>query len=195
MKAMKKVILFMLALAGTLAFAKEYKIGDMGPGGGIVFYVSKSGFEVDDGMGSVETCHYLEVSKEDLGQTTWTPSPAVFLEDLDETYAIGSGKANTFLIAYAGLCPEEVTVENCAAYACFEYRTKTTKPGDWFLPSSDELKLVFTNLSLEQLNVTSKEFYWSSSEESDGSAWARKNKTSTVDAKGKRFNVRAVHAF
>ena len=192
---MKKSILMLMILFGAAAFAKEYKIGDTGPGGGIVFYVDKSGFTVDDGMGTQETCHYMEVSTEDLGQTTWTPSPAVFLEDLDETYAVGSGKANTFLIAYAGLCPEEVTVENCAAYACFEYKTKTTKPGDWFLPSSDELKLIFKNLSLEQLNVSSKDFYWSSSEESDGSAWARKNKTSTVDAKAKRFNVRAVHAF
>ena len=193
---MKKFLLCTLLFAAlTPIFAKSYSIGDIGPGGGIVFYKSAEGFEVDDGMGDVQVCHYLEVSAEDLGATTWIPSEASFLEDLDNIYGIGAGKANTFLIANAGLCPEDLTKENCAAYVCSVYSTKTTSPGDWYLPSSDELKLVFKNLTLEQLKVTSKDFYWSSSEEGEGSAWARKNKTSTIDSKTCKFLVRAIHAF
>ncbi|MBP5442425.1 MAG: hypothetical protein J6Y60_04210 [Treponema sp.] len=193
---MKKFLLSALILAALMpAFAKSYSVGDIGPGGGIVFYKSVEGFEVDDGMGSVQICHYLEVSPEDLGSTTWIPSTASFLGDLDDIYSIGAGKANTFLIANAGLCPEELTKENCAAFACSVYSTKTTSAGDWYLPSSDELKLVFKNLTLEQLKCTSKDFYWSSSEEGEGSAWARKNKTSTIDSKNQKFLVRAIHAF
>ena len=193
---MKKFLISAVLFAALFPlFAKSYSIGDIGPGGGIVFYKSDEGFEVDDGMGDIQLCHYLEVSAEDLGATTWIPSDACFLEDLENTYAIGAGKANTFLIANAGLCPEDLNEENCAAYACSVYSTKTTRPGDWYLPSSDELKLVFKNLTLEQLKMTSKDFYWSSSEEGEGSAWARKNKTSTLDSKTSKFLVRAVHAF
>ena len=193
---MKKFLICTLLFAAlTPLFAKSYSIGDIGPGGGIVFYKSAEGFEVDDGMGDVQVCHYLEVSAEDLGATTWIPSEASFLEDLDNIYGIGAGKANTFLIANAGLCPEDLTKENCAAYVCSVYSTKTTSPGDWYLPSSDELKLIFKNLTLEQLKCTSKDFYWSSSEEGEGSAWARKNKTSTIDSKNSKYLVRAIHAF
>ena len=151
---MKKFLLCTLLFAAlTPLFAKSYSIGDIGPGGGIVFYKSAEGFEVDDGMGDVQVCHYLEVSPEDLGATTWIPSEASFLEDLDNIYGIGAGKANTFLIANAGLCPEDLTKENCAAYMCSIYSTKTTSPGDWYLPSSDELKLVFKNLTADGNNI------------------------------------------
>ena len=193
---MKKFLISALLLAAFVpVLANSYSIGDIGPGGGIVFYKSEEGFEVDDGMGDVQLCHYLEVSVEDLGMTTWVPSTACFLEDLDDIYGIGAGKANTFLIANAGLCPEDLNEENCAAYACSVYSTKTTRPGDWYLPSSDELKLVFKNLTTTQLKCSSPEFYWSSSEEGEGSAWARKNKTSTINSKTCKYLVRAVHAF
>ncbi|MBP5359211.1 MAG: hypothetical protein J6Y69_08515, partial [Treponema sp.] len=44
-------------------FVPKYKIGDTGPGGGTVFFVSEEGFDVPDEKGNVERCHYLERAK------------------------------------------------------------------------------------------------------------------------------------
>lgn len=51
----------------------EYKVGDVGPGGGIVVYVDEAGFDNSAGedfsigaMCLVGTCHYLEMAKTDL---------------------------------------------------------------------------------------------------------------------------------
>ena len=68
---MKKIFLLFFALSAMACMAEEfcpkYKIGDTGEGGGIVFFVSEEPFDVFDGKGGVEKCHYLEVSKEELG--------------------------------------------------------------------------------------------------------------------------------
>ena len=45
----------------------QYKVGDEGEGGGIVFYVSQEGFIVYDGKGGQKICHCLEMSKPTLG--------------------------------------------------------------------------------------------------------------------------------
>ena len=50
---------------------KVYQIGDIGPGGGIGFYHSPSGFNVIQADGSSKLCHYLEVSPTDLGEISW----------------------------------------------------------------------------------------------------------------------------
>lgn len=185
--------LFLVLSSALVIFAAEdsYKIGDIGPGGGIVFYKNAAGFIVDDGSGNEVVCHYLEVSVQDLGCVTWSPSAeSVIPEPL---YGIGVGKLATNQILKNS--KTKLSAENSAAYLCSKYKTSTTKAGDWYLPTSDELRLVFKNLTPEMLKVTSTEFYWSSSEEENGRAWGRKNKTSTIDSKNKKFNVRAVHAF
>lgn len=171
---------------------KEYRIGETGPGGGIVFYKNLAGFSVDDGNGNSEICHYLEVSKDDLGCVTWMPG-SVKSKDMTCFYGLGEGKIATAKIIekYSG---EKLTVENSAALLCTKYKTSTTKSGDWFLPTSDELRLLFKNLTVEKLNITNTEFYWSSSLESD-SVWVRKNKTSAIESKDKKLMVRAVRAF
>ena len=51
----------------------RYKVGDKGPGGGIVFYVGKEGFKVYDGRDGVEVYHYLEMTPKSLGESQWLP--------------------------------------------------------------------------------------------------------------------------
>lgn len=189
----KWVSVISLLLISVLVFATEkvYKVGDIGPGGGIVFYKNTAGFSVDDGKGGTMVCHYLEVSKEDLGCVSWAPS---FAKSVSSKYGIGEGKAATREILKAS-GKTKMTAENCAAYICSKYKTSTTKAGDWFLPTSDEIRVLFKNLSPEKLDITNTEFYWSSSLEEGNRAWARKNKTSTIDTIDKKFMVRAVHAF
>lgn len=68
------------SLASTVTETKdEYNVGDIGPGGGIIFYVDEAGFSNSDseetGIGSiclVEKCNYLEMAPTDLqGQYPW----------------------------------------------------------------------------------------------------------------------------
>lgn len=191
---MKKYMLILLALfaAAGLYAQKTYSVGDTGPGGGIVFYASPQGFAVEDGKGGVKICHYLEVSKEDLGTMTWCPTGNLAVEL--PVYEIGNGLSSSRKIADFPYYKVKPTGKNCAAVACLQYKTKTTKTGDWYLPTADELRLVFKNLTAEQLGCTHQDFYWSSSSEGN-SAWARKSKTSSLESHATSHCVRAVHAF
>jgi hypothetical protein len=70
---------------------------------------------------------------------------------------------------------------------------------DWFLPSKDELDLMYKNLKVKGLGDFASSFYWSSSEGSNDEAWQQ------VFSDGRqyysfcpKFNtyfVRAVRAF
>ena len=56
-----------------------YKVGDTGPGGGIIVYVDKEGFRQSDighwsigAMCKIGTCHYLEMAPADVGgSSSW----------------------------------------------------------------------------------------------------------------------------
>ena len=113
----------------------QYKIGDEGPGGGIVFYVSPKGFTVYDGKGGEEICHYREMSKTSLGKSKGTPFYA------QTQNGLGWGKSNSYKILHSNYY--KIDEENCAAYRCSLYATATTKQGDWFLPSKEELDLMY----------------------------------------------------
>lgn len=67
---------------------------------------------------------------------------------------------------------------------------------DWFLPSKDELNLIYENLK-DPKYLLRKEFYWSSSEEDSRYAWAQDFGTG-FQGKGYRscpYRVRPVRAF
>ena len=112
----------------------QYKVGDEGPGGGIVFYASKEGFTVYDGQGEDEICHYLEMSKTSLGRS-WS-----CVDYVDTEQGLGWGKSNCYKILHSNY---DIDEESCAAYRCSVYATPTTKRGDWFLPSKVELDLMY----------------------------------------------------
>jgi hypothetical protein len=160
-----------------------YKIGDTGPGGGIVFY----------DKGSREGgWQYMEVSKSSLGNSEWRPQ-----NDVRTGTAMGSGKRNTLVIVdYLGTNGGAGN----AAQICADYRGGGYK--DWFLPSKDELNTVYTSLvgSYFVLNHGMsgwQETYWSSSQDGGSEAWCqafndgRQNST----AKWNKYGVRAVREF
>jgi hypothetical protein len=173
MKNKKLLILVLMSVMATSAIfahnttAKTYEIGDDGPGGGIVFYHSIEGFEVYQEDGSIKKCHYLEVSKFDLGKITWCTmmkngKPCCSLNTtLTE---LGTGYVNTLKIIKS-IHHGRITKENCAALACYSYSTENTKAGEWFLPSKDELNLLYRNLKKRVIasNTTGHNHYWSSS--------------------------------
>ena len=70
---------------------------------------------------------------------------------------------------------------------------------DWFLPSKDELNLMYTNLKAEGLGRFSNDSYWSATESSITTAWSQSFSTGyqNIDYKyhDNNYEVRAVRAF
>ena len=185
------------------AFAQEqnaagkYKIGDKGPGGGIVFYYSEEGFPVQNSDDATPViCHYLECSPEELGEIRWCSCGDEKWCDVNTTYDVGAGKLNTaHIVNYTHEKP--LTLSNCAAYACAAYSTKTTKAGEWYLPSKFEVNLIYE--SFRKIGkVVSKEWHWSSSQGNDICAWGKRfsdGLQGNYDCKSCDLLVLAVRAF
>lgn len=155
------------------AVSEDYKIGDKGPGGGWIFYVSEEGFP---SYGKI--CHYLECAPTDLGEISWCPCPSnkdkkphrqeyCNVATID---GVGAGRDNTINIIKKVHPGGSVNASNCAAYACFNYFTGTSKAGEWYLPSKMELDLIYKNL-VETGIINSTAWHWSSSQCSNYRAW------------------------
>ncbi|TVR79888.1 MAG: DUF1566 domain-containing protein [Chitinophagaceae bacterium] len=132
---------------------KVYTLGETGPAGGIVFYVNPAGGG-------------LEAAPAGWTVTGNDPSASWGCVDLDvegTSEEIGSGMANTQLIVNA------CNTENIAA----KIANNLVHNGfdDWYLPSIEELMLLYQNSEL--VVDLSPSWYWSSSQTSPTSAWAR----------------------
>ena len=161
-----------------------YTIGDTGPAGGIIFY--DAGVELNG-------WRYLEAALIDFN-AQWGP----YGMNIPGTgLSIGDGKQNTQLIvAELNLLGET----GQAAQLC----TNLNSGGynDWFLPSRDELNLLYTNLhkkGLGNFNNSYDPFYWSSSQYQYNtvSAWYQAFSDGSQEYMYKDFAilVRAVRAF
>jgi hypothetical protein len=133
------------ASAPAVPPAPAYKIGDTGPAGGLVFY--------DKGNNS-GGWRYLEAAPTETEEKlNWLTNEV----HVDGTKTeLGTGKKNTQLIT-ADLSigvPE-------AALHCVELEYGGFH--DWFLPSKDELNLMYVNLKRKHLGDFADELYWSSS--------------------------------
>ena len=173
---MKKLFLgcFLLVFVVASTFGDEkpsapipygkYKVGDEGPGGGIIFYTSEKGFTVHDGRGGKQVCHYLEMTQQVLERSQWIP---YYAKAGGTETGLGYGKANTYKILRLRAKFAFLNKENCAAAACSLYSTSTTKPGEWFLPSKDEQALMRAALNAKVVATSedgSPPWYWTSSE-------------------------------
>ena len=66
----------------------EYKVGDTGPGGGVIVFVDETGFDNSDGdltsigaVCSTGTCHYLEMAAADLAEQYFWKDAIVAAEE------------------------------------------------------------------------------------------------------------------
>lgn len=173
----------------------QYKVGDEGEGGGIVFYVSQEGFIVYDGKGGQKICHCLEMSKPTLGLSKWAPEKSDFINTISEK-SLGYGKSNTYKILnyYKN---SSLTEENCAAYRCSIYSTEKAAAGEWFLPSRDELDLMYKAMKEAAVSDATINWFWSSSENTSDYAWYQRFKQGYQDYGGRGLinSVRAIRAF
>jgi hypothetical protein len=120
-----------------------FSLGGAGPGGGKVFYYNAEGFTVegygnpeDDGYFTTYTAHYLEAAPVGSGQLAWASSGFLTTNILGTASALGTGRKNTALIL--------ATDANAPAAKACKVLTTGGKT-DWFLPSSDELDLLYNN--------------------------------------------------
>jgi len=159
-----------------------YAIGARGPGGGIIFYVSASGFTVE-GYG---TAHYLEAAPADAGTAYWGPVEGGRIDG--GAREIGQGRKNTALII-AALGSQG----NFAAQLCVAYRGGGLS--DWFLPSELELMQLWNQRNLSGINWNGE--YWSSTGASGGRMAIRiqSSGSSGGASKDSVLNVRAIRAF
>jgi hypothetical protein len=174
-------VLFFLLLHENNAFGKTYKIGGKGPGGGIVFYDKG---KVTDGW------RYLEVSPEDLGEVNW----GCYDKSIPGATGIETGKGRINTAAIMKGCPGNKT----AAFVAASYTGGGEN--DWYLPSKDELDLIYNNLIKKKIDDSMYNIYWSSSEPVEYGktlAWSQDFGSGSQQTSMKycAFLVRAVRAF
>ena len=134
----------------------EYRVGDKGPAGGLIFYVNPQAGE----------WKYLEaapVETEEAAQ--W----GAFGSNVGGTAtAVGTGKQNTALITRSLRVYSESgkAAQLCDGLSYGGY-------DDWFLPSKDELALMYTVLVEKGLDVFYGAWYWSSSQINLDGAWVQ----------------------
>jgi hypothetical protein len=136
---------------------------------------------------------YLEAAPRDLPQAQWGAHGKA-IDGTAET-GIGSGKKNTERIV-AKL--KEWGESGRAAQLCDGYEVNGYK--DWFLPSKDELDLMYKNLKAKDLGNFKDEGYWSSSQYGSTNAWCQyfgDGGGQYTPGVGKRgtTSVRAIRAF
>jgi len=131
-----------------------YQIGDRGPAGGWIFF--DMGFYIDG-------WRYLEAAPQDYptrvrfaDRVVDTSGIGPVLGNTDTT--IGTGIQNTTRIASAlnsnGETLRATQVVSVPRYGSYD---------DWFLPSIDELNMMYENLHRQRIGGFSNSVYWSSS--------------------------------
>ena len=179
-----------------------YKIGDTGPGGGLIFFVDYN----DEYVG----LNYLEAAPQgwsngllnvNLGGVTgefagtatvdpkmnWCSDTSTLLGlDAWSNSAVGTGSTNT--------ATADTTCASGAIQAASDY---AAGPGDWFLPSVGEAMLMYTNLRKVGVGGVASGSYWSSSEVDAGYVWMQEflDGRQNYDSRASPHYVRPVRAF
>jgi hypothetical protein len=163
--------------------AREYAPGDVGPAGGLIFYVNPN--DATDGW------RYLEAAPFDQSAgAKW----GCFRRAIRGAHgsAIGTGKQNTRDITSA--CSDADTAAALCANLSLNGFT------DWFLPSRDELAAMYVRLKTEfgARSVADNFSYWTSTQQTTDMA----NHIDFADAGRQHYDdkdfprrVRAVRAF
>jgi hypothetical protein len=157
-----------------------YAIGDYGPAGGRIFYVKDQ---------YSDSWRYLECASYDVGPTQWGLNGT----DISGTGTqLGTGRQNSaFLLERMYQAGERNrAVQYCAAY---------TEGGftDWFLPSKNELDLIYRNLHTDGYVTLTDNYYWSSSQYNDSYVWCQlfQDGAQGYGNKNYTFCVRPIRSF
>ena len=176
------------ATAESAAEKDGYSVGEPGPAGGLIFYVNPDY--------KTAGWRYLEAAP---ASTEWMDMHWSNIKNAlagAPATAVGTGKANAAaIIGQSGHTASAAKL--CDDLIMGEY-------SDWFLPSEDELNLMYMNLVVAGLGGFASDYYWSSSEIDAKYAWLQSffyksqnsnNGSQNSSLKGSYGRVRAVRAF
>jgi len=152
--------------------------------GGIVFYLDVSG---NHGMVAASFDQTGEENGEKMVRFEWG-CPTTRIIGADES-RVGSGPKNTLEIE------KGCETERIAADVCWNLYLNGLD--NWFLPSKDELDLIYKNLHKKGLGKFAEGSYWSSTERSTFAAWSQNfgGGAQNVIDKSNMAYVRAARAF
>ena len=169
-----------------ISFGGVYTVGQPGPAGGIVFFDKGS---YSDGW------RFLEAASADIaGTAEWGANNKVISRT---NTGRGAGKQNTQTIA-------DYLRENGETGRAAQITQEFRQGGyaDWFLPSKDELNLMYENLKQKGLGRFQNGVYWSSSEIRNLRAWyqnfnngEQRGDSITSNDKTTPYFVRAIRQF
>jgi hypothetical protein len=150
---------FSYGRATTCATGGACVVGDTGPGGGVVFYVSATSINAADGISTGGL--YLEAAPSNFSKTTFTWCTG-FTNSNTTTIggtssAIGAGAMNT-----------RIVTSRCSGGAVHEAANLSLGgKSDWFLPSAGELLQMYYQKSILGFGpgtTAANYFYWGSNE-------------------------------
>ena len=162
----------------------NYAIGDRGPGGGIVFYITDGGIH---GLESAASDQSTDIEWGGYGTDINGDNSSI----APELTSVGTGSENTVAIVNA------LGSGTYAARLCYDLVLNDYD--DWFLPSKDELDLMYEQKGV--IGGFADERYWSSSEVDSGVAWRQFFYSGYLGGaqdsffKSYSYRVRAVRAF
>ena len=179
----------------------DYKIGDTGPGGGIIFFVDYNdqyaGLNYLEaapvGWGNGITVNEGDLTGETTGSSTvdplmkWCSNTSLLGLNAWSNSAVGAGASNTSIA--------DTTCTGGAIQAASDYAGGSKS--DWFLPSVGEAMLMYTNLRQQGVGGFASEGYWSSSEVGANTAWYQYffDGSQSLNLKSFPFYVRPIRAF
>ena len=186
------------ALGGVCA------LGDTGPGGGKVFYISAGGFACGPTLSS--NCNYLELAPYPWGgnadPTRMCAQSAYQNIDIGSSggdtaaaTTIGWGYRNTLAIIAQG--NSDSTLAAAPLARTYQPTVNGITYSDWFLPSQDEATMIYRNKAAAGLTYNSG--FWTSTSVASGTC--RYVSNSFVDpfwsgsTKGVYYQVRPIRAF
>ena len=192
-----------VTLTGTTCDGSTFtcQVGDIGPGGGLVFYVNTNGFRCGPTLSSV--CRYLEAAREgwfDGGEDprrSWaTDTDPGAGRGNQEMIVIGAGATGTVIgtgyqnsvaiVNHGGNLPGSSAAALARSY------TGPNNLTDWYLPSKNELREITSKQNL----LAATAGYWSSSEISATKAWDEGNNYNQGQAnKWSTTPVRPIRAY
>jgi hypothetical protein len=178
---------YALTQGATCATGGTCVVGDIGPAGGVVIYVSATRINAANGVSTGGL--YLEAAPAPYSTTTYNwceggTNPYTTLIGASGT-AVGTGASNT-----------QIMLNRCsggAARAALAYRVNGIS--DWFLPSTDELALMSTYKT--QIGLETNSLYWGSTEGNSSVAASLVTSNGGVGGqnKGQATPLWPIHAF